>query len=87
MNDADRVRALEAALLEAEQRLARVGELELELREVTTRNEELKQRLATALHERDEARELLERARRTQEDMKSSVSWRLTRPLRAAKRG
>lgn len=77
------VAELGARLLEAEQRLARVGDLELELRDVTTRYHEA---LELARHERDEARELLERARRVQADLEASVSWRVTAPLRAAKR-
>jgi hypothetical protein len=83
MTPEEQVRELQRALLDAEQRLARVGELELELREVTTRYDAA---LQQALHERDEARELLERARRVEDDMKGSVSWRVTAPLRSVKR-
>jgi hypothetical protein len=40
-----RAAELEEALLECEQRLARIGELELELREMSLRNEHLARRL------------------------------------------
>lgn len=83
LSDADKVARLEAALLETEQRLSRVEELEVELREVTTRYDAA---LTLAVHERDEARELLERARRVHDDLVSSLSWRVTKPLRSLKR-
>lgn len=83
LSDAEKVTRLEAALVEAEQRLARVEELEVELREVTTRYDAA---LSVAVHERDEARALLERARRVHDDLVSSLSWRVTRPLRSLKK-
>lgn len=83
LSDAEKVTRLEAALVEAEQRLARVEELEIELREVTTRYDAA---LSVAVHERDEARALLERARRVHDDLVSSLSWRVTRPLRSLKK-
>jgi hypothetical protein len=63
--------ALEARLLEAEQRLARVTELEVQLR--------------AAAVERDSAVERVARAERVHADMTSSLSWRITAPLRAVK--
>ena len=74
---------LERRLLDAEQRAARIAELEIELRDVTTRYDLA---LEAARAERDEARGLLERARRVHDEMVGSASWRLTAPLRAVKR-
>jgi len=92
-----RVAELEARLLDAEQRTARIGDLELELREVTTRyhvaleHERHERREAEAAFTLSEERrgateELLERARRVQDELEGSVSWRITAPLRAARR-
>jgi hypothetical protein len=77
------VERVEQRLLDAERRAARVAELEVELRDVTTRYHLA---LESARAERDEARDLLERARRVHADMVRSPSWRLTAPLRAIKR-
>lgn len=83
MTDAEKLAALERALVDAEQRLARIGELELELREVTTRYDLA---LTQALAERDEARAGLQDARRALARVENSASWRVTAPLRALKR-
>lgn len=74
-----RIAELEGLLAKAEQRLARIGEIELELRELTGE-------LAVVRAQRDEARELVARADRVREGIQSSVSWRVTKPLRAIKR-
>jgi chromosome segregation ATPase len=79
----EQIAQLERRLLDAEQRAARIPELEVELRDVTTRYHLA---LEAARAERDEARVLLERARRVHEQMVESASWRVTAPLRALKR-
>lgn len=63
----------QARLAECEQRLARVGELELELRDLGASHEQ-------TLTEREELRRRLDALQRT-------VSWRVTAPLRRLKRG
>lgn len=63
----------QARLAQCEQRLARVGELELELRDLGASHEQ-------ALAERDELHRRLDALQRT-------VSWRVTAPLRRLKRG
>jgi hypothetical protein len=83
VTDAEKLAALGRALVDAEQRLARIGELELELREVTTSYDAA---LAQALAERDAAREERDEARRALDRVQGSVSWRVTEPLRALKR-
>lgn len=66
-----RIAELERLLADAERRAARAGDLEIALRD-----------LSLAL---DEARGLLERADSVREGMQSSLSWRVTKPLRAGK--
>lgn len=66
------VTELRLRLLEAEQRLARIGELELELRFVATDRDR-------AIIDRDSAK-------RVQAQMTGSLSWRVTKVLRLAKR-
>lgn len=83
MTDAEKLAKLQRALVDAEQRLARIGELELELREVTTRYDLA---LTQAIAERDEARAGLDAARRSLARLEGSASWRVTAPLRALKR-
>jgi chromosome segregation ATPase len=73
-----RVDELGRSLLEADARLSRIGELELELREQAVVEQELRA-------QRDEAQALLARARDVHDQMVTSLSWRLTRPLRALK--
>ena len=55
-------------------------------REATGDLDELRRSLATAEHERDELRRRADDLERTLEDMVESSSWKLTKPLRAAKR-
>jgi inorganic triphosphatase YgiF len=83
VTDAEKLAALQRALVDAEQRLARIGELELELREVTTRYDLA---LTQAIAERDEARAALGDVRRALARVEGSASWRVTAPLRALKR-
>jgi hypothetical protein len=73
---------LEARLMDAEARLARVGELELELRDLGATH-----RLTLDRHraERDELRELLARSQSVEQALKRSLSWRVTAPLRRIK--
>lgn len=63
----------QARLAECEKRLSRIGELELELRDLGASHELL-------IVERDELRRRLDGLQRT-------VSWRVTAPLRRLKRG
>lgn len=83
MTDAEKLAALGRALVDAEQRVARIGELELELRDVTTRYHAA---LARAEAERDRARAERDDARRMLDGLQASLSWRVTAPLRALKR-
>ena len=83
MTDAEKVASLQAALLETEARLARLGELELELREVTTR---AVAEVDAARRERDEAVALLETVRAELRAVYASPSWKLSKPVRALKR-
>jgi SAM-dependent methyltransferase len=83
MAERDRVAEL---LLDAEQRLAEVPELELRIAD-------LEYQLAEERKSREEAREeaqvldeRLMRAQRVQVELMNSPSWKLTKPLRAAKR-
>jgi SAM-dependent methyltransferase len=79
----DRVAEL---LVDAEQRLAGVRELELRIADLEYELAEQRKLREAA---RDEARVLDERlmlAQRVQVDLMSSASWKLTEPLRAAKR-
>lgn len=71
-----RVDELGRRLLEADARLSRIAQLEVEQRE-----------LALVTVERDEAQLLLARARAVHDDMVASLSWRLTAPLRSLKTG
>lgn len=83
VTDAEKLAALGRALVDAEQRLARIGELELELREVTTSYDAA---LAQVAAERDAARTERDELRRALAGVQGSTSWRVTRPLRALKR-
>ncbi len=79
----DRVAEL---LVDAEQRLAGVPELELRIADLEYELAEQRKLRDAA---RDEARALDERlmlAQRVQVDLMNSASWKLTKPLRAAKR-
>jgi hypothetical protein len=66
-----RIAELERLLADAERRAARTGDLEIELRDLSLALEEM--------------RGLVERADRVREGMQSSLSWRVTKPLRAGK--
>ncbi len=83
VTDEDKLEELGRALVDAEQRLGRIGELELELRDVTTRYDAA---LTQALAERDEARAGQAEAERSLRVLQGSVSWRVTEPLRALRR-
>ncbi len=76
------VAELEARLLEAEARLARIGELELELRELGATHRLALDRFSA---ERAELQEMLARSQAVEEALKSSMSWRVTAPLRRLK--
>ena len=73
---------LEARLLEAEKRLVKIGELELELRELGATHRLALDRFNA---ERAELHEMLARSQAVEEALKSSLSWRVTAPLRRLK--
>ena len=82
-DEAERLVAdLEARLLETEKRLARIGELELELRDLGATH---RLALDSANAERAELHELLARSQAVEEALKGSLSWRVTAPLRRLK--
>ena len=72
------VAELGAQLISAENRLARIGELELELRDLGLAH-------AAALRDRDEQAALAAHHLRVREELQASASWRLTTPLRVLK--
>jgi GT2 family glycosyltransferase len=74
---------LEHALAE---KTAHIANLEPILAESTAHATNLEQALAAATHERDRARRRARRLRRQLRRQKSSLSWRITRPLRALRR-
>ncbi len=82
-----RVAELQDALVEAERRLARIGEVELERDEARAEILELERRVEVLTADVASRDELLERSRRVHDEMLASVSWRVTSPLRALKRG
>jgi SAM-dependent methyltransferase len=93
MDNSDRLLAelgeLRDRLREAEQQLAVVPELTRDVertRAERERQEAVERELEVALHERDEWRAEAERAHSINRGMTSSASWKVTRPVRAAKR-
>ena len=90
MTDADRadseLAALRARLIDCEQRLAALPAYKEEARLAAADREELdglRDRVEALEAELAEAQELRARAERVTEEMKASVSWRITTPLRA----
>jgi hypothetical protein len=76
---------LGAQLVSAENRLARIGELELELRGRELELRDLGLAHAAALRDRDEQAALAAHHLRVREELQASASWRLTAPLRVLK--
>jgi SAM-dependent methyltransferase len=83
--DADARRALRR-LTEAEQALAEVPPLRAELSRARAERDELRRRLEETAAERDAAAWRADRGEATVRALQRSLSWRLTAPLRAAKR-
>jgi SAM-dependent methyltransferase len=80
---------LRTRLREAEQLLAVLPELERDVAVSTAERERLDEmagQLAEAQHERDTWRAEAQRSQRIVRSMSTSVSWRLTQPVRSAKR-
>lgn len=75
-----------AAHAEAEELRARLGALNVELAAARTRERELDAQLRAAAEREQLLHDRIARADRTIGDITGSPSWRLTEPLRAAKR-
>jgi hypothetical protein len=80
---------LRERLVDCEQRLAALPRYEEEARLAVADREELdrlRDRVEALERELAEAQELRDRAERVADEMKASLSWRLTAPLRRLKR-
>lgn len=87
--DRDQLRQLRDALERSEREAARIPALEEEAQHHRRRAEIAvaeRARLEAELQQVGDLRARLERAERALHDVQTSPSWRLTRPLRAAKR-
>ena len=85
-HEAGQVALLEARLLEAERRAAAIGEVDLARAEAEADATRLREQVAELERVNAELRATVEHLQEVMAGLKSSVSWRLTRPLRALKR-
>ncbi len=81
----EQVALLERALAAAERTAGRTAELELELAEARTACAVLRDEAAGLRRANDELAATAAHLRAVNDGLESSVSWRLTRPLRALK--
>jgi chromosome segregation ATPase len=81
----EQVALLERALAAAERTAGRTAEVELELAEARAQSGALRDEVAALRRANDELAARLARQRAVQDGLESSVSWRVTRPLRALK--